>query len=142
MGGLVPCAAVDRIAAGEIPALAIDCAGTEENLRKYRDVLAHVILHDAAMRRYNYLCIPENAAHPNAGILFALYSSSPEGQKAILQNLVGGDLDTYPETQSHARVTALESQGVKFQDVTVDWWRSQKNIAADLKKLTDMIARN
>jgi len=141
VGGLVPCAATDRIAAGEVPALAIDCAGSEQNLPRYRGALAHVIIHDAAARRYNYLCIPENAAHPNAAILFALYASSPEGQKAIPLDLFGIDLDDYPETQTHERVTALEKQGVKFQDVTVDWWGSQKNIEADLKKLIGQIAR-
>jgi ABC-type Fe3+ transport system substrate-binding protein len=141
VGGLVPCAASDRIASGEVPALAIDCAGSEQNLPKYRDVLGHVVIHDAAMRRYNYLCIPENAAHPNAGILFALYSSSPAGQKDLAFDLIGIDLDDYPETQSHARVTALEAQGVKFQDVTIEWWRSQKNIDSDLKKLTAQIVR-
>ncbi len=141
VGGLVPCAATDRIAAGEVPALAIDCAGSEQNLPRYRGALGHVIIHDAAARRYNYLCIPENAAHPNAGILFALYASSPEGQKAIPLELFGIDLDDYPETQTHARVTALEKEGVKFQDVTIDWWGSQKNIEADLKKLIAQIAR-
>ena len=141
VGGLIPCAAIDRIASGEVPALAIDCAGSEQNLPKYHNVLAHVILHDAAMRRYNYLCIPKNAAHPNAGILFALYASTPEGQKLILRDLYGADLDTYPETETHERVTALEKQGVKFQDVTIAWWDSQKNIAGDLKKLITMIRR-
>lgn len=141
VGGLAPCAAVDRIAAGEIPALAIDCAGGEHHLAKYRDVLDHVIIHDAAMRRYNYLCIPANAAHPNAGILFALFSSSPEGQKTILLDLFGLDLDSYPETQTHEGVTKLEAQGVKFEDVTIAWWGSHSNISSDLKKLTDMIAR-
>jgi hypothetical protein len=141
IGGLAPCAATDRIAAGEVPALAIDCAGSEQNLPRYRGALGHTIIHDAAARRYNYLCIPENAAHPNAGILFALYASSPEGQKAIPLDLFGIDLDDYPETQTHERVVALEKQGVKFQDVTVDWWGSQKNIEADLKKLIAQIAR-
>ena len=141
IGGLAPCAATDRIAAGEIPALAIDCAGAEQNLPRYRDVLAHVIIHDAAARRYNYLCIPENAAHPNAAILFALYSSSPEGQRLIPYDLFGVDLDDYAETQTHARITALESQGVKFEDVTIAWWGSHKGIDDNLKKLIATIQR-
>jgi ABC-type Fe3+ transport system substrate-binding protein len=142
IGGLVPCAATDRIAAGEVPALAIDCAGAEQNLPKYRDVLAHVIVHDAAARRYNYLCIPMNAAHPDAAILFALYLSSPEGQKAVPLDLFGVDLDSYPETSTHARVVAAEKQGVKFTDVTVAWWGSHKNIDGDLKKLIAQIERH
>jgi ABC-type Fe3+ transport system substrate-binding protein len=141
VGGLVPCAATDRIAAGEVPALAIDCAGAEQNLPQYRDVLDHRVIHDAAARRYNYIGVPENAAHPNAAILFALFISSPEGQKTVLLDLFGIDLDSYPETQTHARVTALEKKGVKFQDVTLAWWGSQTNIGADLKKLTNQITR-
>ena len=141
VGGLIPCAASDRIASGEVPALAIDCAGSEQNLPKFRGALAHVIIRDAAARRYNYLCIPENAAHPNAGILFALYSSSPEGQKAIPLDLFGIDLDDYPETQTHARVAAAEKAGAKFQDVTIAWWGSQKNVESDLKKLIAEITR-
>ncbi len=142
IGGLVPCAATDRIASGEIPALALDCDGGEQNTAKYNGVLDHVIIHDAAMRRYQYVCIPQNAAHPNAAILFALYASSPEGQKKIEYDLVGSDLDAYPETQTHARIAALEQQGVKFHDVTVAWWGAQKNIDSDLKKLTTAIRRD
>ncbi len=142
IGGLAPCAATDRIAAGEVPALAIDCAGAEQNLPKYRDVLAHVIVRDAAARRYNYICVPANAAHPNAAILMALYVSSPEGQKAIPYDLFGVDLDDYPETQTHARVAALESQGVKFEDVTVAWWGSHPDIDDNLKKLIAQIQRH
>ena len=35
----------------------------------------------------------------------------------------------------------VEKDGVKFQDVTLAWWGSQSNIAADLKKLIDQITR-
>jgi hypothetical protein len=94
------------------------------------------------MRRYQYVCIPQNAAHPNAAILFGLYASSPEGQKKIELGLVGADLDDYPETQTHAQIAVLEQRGVKFIDVTVAWWGGQKNIAGDLEKLTTSIRRN
>ncbi len=141
VGGLMPCAATDRIASGEVPGLAIDCSGSEENTAKYKNVLGHVIIHDAAMRRYNYLCIPKNAEHPNAAILFGLYASSPEGQRDMAFGLFGADLDTYPEAQTHARVAALQKVGVKFTDVTIDWWTSQKNVGANLKKLTAIIRK-
>jgi ABC-type Fe3+ transport system substrate-binding protein len=140
IGGLAPCAATDRIASGEVPAIAIDCTGSEQNLAKYRGVLGHVILHDAAMRRYDYLCIPANAAHPNAGILFALYASSVAGQDKIGWDLDGDDLDSYPEAKTRATVKGLQKEGVKFQDVTIAWWGAQHNIATDLKKLIGEIA--
>jgi ABC-type Fe3+ transport system substrate-binding protein len=139
IGGLLRCGEPDRIASGEVPASAIDCTGSEENLARFRNVLGLTILHDAAMRRYDYLSIPENAAHPNAGILFALYASSPEGQKRILLDLFGNGLDSYPGTPTRGQVAALEKQGVKFRDVTVKWWGAQKDIETNLKKLIKIV---
>jgi ABC-type Fe3+ transport system substrate-binding protein len=139
IGGLLRCGEPDRIASGEVPALAIDCTGSEENLPRFRSVLGLAILHDAAMRRYDYVCIPTNAPHPNAGILFALYASSPEGQQQILLDLFGNGLDSYPSSPTHATVAALEKQGVNFRDVTIGWWGAQKDIEDNLKKLIKII---
>jgi ABC-type Fe3+ transport system substrate-binding protein len=141
IGGLVRCGAIEQIAAGQIPALAIDCGGSEQNLPKYKDVLAHNILDDAAMRRFNYICIPTNAAHPNAGILFALFISSPEGQRKVEYSIYGTDLDTYPDAISHETTADLEKQGVKFHDVTTAWWNSHAEIDNDLKKLIKIITQ-
>jgi ABC-type Fe3+ transport system substrate-binding protein len=139
IGGLLRCGEPDRIASGEVPALAIDCTGSDENLPKFHNVLGLSIMHDAAMRRYDYVSIPENAAHPDAGILFALYASSPEGQKRILLDLFGNGLDSYPGTPTHQQVAELEKQGVKFHDVTVKWWGAQKDIEGNLKKLIKIV---
>ncbi|HEY3917267.1 MAG TPA: extracellular solute-binding protein [Stellaceae bacterium] len=141
VGGLVRCGATEEVASGEIPALAMDCGGNEQNLPKYKDVLAHNIIRDAAMRRFNYICIPTNAAHPNAGILFALYISSPDGQHKVQYALYGTDLDTYPDGVSHPVTAALEQQGVKFQDVTTAWWSSHEAIDKDLQKLIKIITQ-
>ena len=141
VGGLVRCGATEDVASGQIPALALDCGGNEQNLPKYRDILAHNIIRDAAMRRFNYICIPTNAAHPNAGILFALYVSSPEGQHKIQYSLYGTDLDTYPDSVSYPITRALEQQGVKFQDVTTAWWNSHAEIDKDLQKLIKIITQ-
>jgi ABC-type Fe3+ transport system substrate-binding protein len=139
IGGLIRCGDLDRIASGEVPALAIDCSGGGENLRRFRNVLGHVILHDAAMRRYDYICIPTNAAHPDAAILLALYASSPEGQRRILLDFFGNGLDSYSGSRTHETVVALEKRGVKFRDVTIKWWGAQKNIESNLKKLIKII---
>jgi ABC-type Fe3+ transport system substrate-binding protein len=141
VGGLVRCGATEQVASGQIPALAMDCGGNEQNLPKYKDVLAHNIIRDAAMRRFNYICIPTNAAHPNAGILFALFISSPEGQHDIEYSLYGTDLDTYPDGYSHPVTAALEKDGVKFQDVTTSWWNSHEEIDNDLKKLIKIVTQ-
>lgn len=139
IGGLLRCGEPDRLASGEVPALAIDCTGSDENLPRFRNVLGLTILHDAAMRRYDYLTVPENAAHPNAAILYTLYASSPEGQRRILLDLFGNGLDSYPGTPTHEQVAALEKQGVKFHDVTIKWWGAQKDIESNLKKLIKIV---
>src|SRR5215469_84737 len=108
VGGLVDCGATGRIASGEFPALALSCSGSVTHLDTYRDILAEVVLRDAAMRRFDYLCIPTHSAHPNAGVLFALFVSSPAGQTKILQNLFGETLDSYPDSPTHADIAALE----------------------------------
>ena len=141
IGGLVACAGVDRIASGEIPALALSCSGSEAHLPKYGGVLAESVLLDIASRRFDYLCVPTNAAHPNAAILFALYASSPEGQMKILHDGFGTELDTYPETPSHQQIVALEKEGAKFIDVTTDWYGSHPGIEADLGKLIKIVTK-
>ena len=59
LAGLVGCEATDRIATGEIPALAIDCGGGGPNQIQYRGrgVLANHVISDMAEDRYGYLSI-------------------------------------------------------------------------------------
>lgn len=142
LGGLVACAGTDRIASGEIPALALSCSGSEVNTAHYRGVLDQAILRDAGERRYDYLGVPVNAAHPNAAILFALYASSPEGQTKILHDLFGSELDTYPDTQTHKEILALEKEGMSFTGVTTDWWGSHSGINEDLGKLIKIVLKH
>ncbi len=140
IGGLADCGAAGRVASGELPALALSCAGVPAHTATYRDVLGEVVLRDAAMRRYDYIAIPTNAAHPNAAILFGLYISSPEGQQKIMHDLFGGELDLYADTETHRQIAALEKEGFQFTNVTIDWWGSHETISADFGKLTKIIA--
>jgi len=98
-------------------------------------------VHDAAMRRFDYLCVPTNAAHPNAAILFALYISSPEGQTKVLHDLFGSELDSYADTDTHRQITALEQQGVTFTNVTIAWWRTHEGVDEDLGKLIKIVMK-
>jgi ABC-type Fe3+ transport system substrate-binding protein len=141
IGGLVACAGIDRIASGEIPGLALSCSGSETNIEHYRGVLEQAILHDAGERRYDYVGVPTNAAHPNAAILFALYASSPEGQNKILRDLFGTELDTYPDTDTHKQITALQKEGMTFTGVTTEWWGSHPGINEDLGKLIKIVLK-
>jgi ABC-type Fe3+ transport system substrate-binding protein len=140
IGGLADCGAAGRIASGEVPAIALSCAGVPAHTAIYRDVLGEVVLRDAAMRRFDYIAIPENAAHPNAAILFGLYLSSPDGQQKILHDLFGGELDLYTDTETHQQIATLISEGFHFTDVTMAWWGSHDGISADFGKLTKIIA--
>jgi ABC-type Fe3+ transport system substrate-binding protein len=141
VGGLVACAGVDRIASGEIPGLALSCSGSEAHLAKYGNALGEVVLLDVASRRFDYVGVPTNAAHPNAAILFALYASSPEGQMKILHDNFGTELDTYPETPTHQQIVDYEKAGAKFIDVTTDWYASHPGAEDDLGKLIKIVTK-
>ena len=127
VGWLHGCGGPDRIASGEIPVLVFDCSGADVNEPRFKDVLRLHVIQDTAQRRYGYYGIPKNAAHPNAAILYTLWYASPEGQKRMFE-LVGYDLSDFPGSKRGAEIAALEKKGLKFQDVTLDWWNSQPKI--------------
>ena len=53
----------------------------------------------------------------------------------------GFNLDTYPGSERGKEIQALQSAGVKFTDVTIDWWSKQPNIAAQHGNLIKLIQR-
>lgn len=142
VSGLLACSGTDRIASGEIPALVIDCSGSEPNLPRYRDILDTQVPNDIAMRRYVYEQIPSNAAHPNAGILAALYLVSPAGQHDVAFGMDGIDDDDYPETWAHQRVATLLQQGAQFLVVDIDWWKTNPNVDQDFNDIVKIISKN
>lgn len=141
LAGLVGCEATDRIATGEIPALAIDCGGGGPNRIQYRGrgVLANHVISDMAEDRYGYLSIPVNAAHPNAGILYALYILSPEGQQRMCWDLGGSDLYAFPDLRGRRDAEALTATGVKFIDVSIAWWRAHPGLDAENIELAKLV---
>jgi ABC-type Fe3+ transport system substrate-binding protein len=143
IGGLLGCEGIDRIASGEVPALALDCSGGWANTVKFRDkhVIGSHVIPDMAQKRYNYLAIPAHAAHPNAGILYALYVSSPEGQSKLVWDLFGSDLASYSDSKGRKQLDELEAQGVKFVDVTIQWWQSHPGIDQANQELAKIITR-
>jgi len=134
VGWLHGCGGPDRIASGEIPVLVFDCSGADVNEPRFKNVLGLHVIQDTAQRRYGYYGVPKNAAHPNAAILYTLWYSSPEGQKRMFE-LVGYDMSDHPDSVRGREIAALEKQGLKFQDVTLDWWNSQPKITAIHAKL-------
>ena len=130
VAGLVGCEGVVRIASGEIPALVVDCSGGWDQTLKFRNekVIGSHVVPDMAQKRYGYLAVPSHAAHPNAGILYTLYISSPEGQSKIVWDYFGSDYDGYADSKGRREIDLLEKQGAKFVDVTMEWWRSHPEI--------------
>jgi ABC-type Fe3+ transport system substrate-binding protein len=143
IAGVIGCEAEDRIASGETPALVLDCSGGSQNRHRYRGkgILDTHIVSDAAQRRYAYMTIPAHTTHPNAAILYTLYISSAEGQENVVWDLYGQDLDDYANSHAGAKVKELQAKGVKFTDVTIDWWKTNQGIEKDHLALTKIIRR-
>jgi ABC-type Fe3+ transport system substrate-binding protein len=141
IAGFTTCGSVDRIASGEIPALALDCSGGWPNSLPYRgkNVIAGKVLGDIAERRYSYLTIPRHAAHPNAAILYALYLLSPEGQQKVMADYTGLDLGLYRDSYARQLVESERAQGITFIDVTVDWWQAHPTIDRDIGGLIKLV---
>jgi ABC-type Fe3+ transport system substrate-binding protein len=127
VSGLIRCGGAEaRVATGEFPAFALDCIGGDQNMLKFRgtNILDTKIVRDSAQRRYLYMVVPTRANHPNAAILYALYMASPEGQSMLVDH-DGADLDSYPNSVMGKRVKAAQAKGVKFIDVSINWWAKQ-----------------
>ncbi len=92
-----------------------------------------------AQRRYAYMTVPAHAPHPNAAILYTLYISSPEGQDKVVWDYYGWDLDNYPGSHAGKKVQDLTAKGVKFTDVTIDWWKTNQGIEKAHLELTKII---
>ena len=130
VAGLAGCEAVDRVASGEIPALVVECGNGVPNTLRFRDekILAAHVIPDMAQKRYNYLAVPAHAAHPDAGVLYALYVMTAEGQEKLSWDHMGSDYHLFPESRTREDIDALERDGAKFVDVTYEWWRSHPQI--------------
>jgi ABC-type Fe3+ transport system substrate-binding protein len=138
IGGFASCGSVDRIASGEIAALVLDCGGGWPNDLHYRgkNIIATRIVGDIAELRYSYVTIPTHAAHPNAAILYSLYLVTPQGQQKVMADYNGFDLGAYPGSYARSVVEGEKAKGVKFIDVTVDWWKTHPDID---RKVIDLI---
>jgi ABC-type Fe3+ transport system substrate-binding protein len=130
ISGFASCGSVDRIASGELAALALDCGGGWPNSIKFRgtNLIATKIVSDIAELRYSYITIPTHAAHPNAAILYTLYLTSPEGQTKVMADYNGLDLGLYTDSYAKQLIDSERANGARFVDVTVDWWKTHPKI--------------
>ena len=130
IAGFASCGSVDRVASSELAALALDCGGGWPNNIKFRgtNLIAIKIVSDIAELRYSYVTIPTHAAHPDAAILYTLYLTSPDGQAKVMADYNGLDLGLYGDSYAKKLVEGERAKGVKFVDVTVDWWKTHPKI--------------
>ncbi|HLI20107.1 MAG TPA: extracellular solute-binding protein [Stellaceae bacterium] len=141
IAGFASCGSVDRIASGEIGALVLDCSGGWQNSLAFRgkNQIASQIVSDIAELRYGYITIPMHAAHPNAAILYTLYLDSGDGQQKVMDDYNGLDLGLDGDSYARKRVESERAKGVRFIDVTVDWWKTHPHIDQELIDLIKLV---
>jgi ABC-type Fe3+ transport system substrate-binding protein len=128
IAGLMRCGDAERIATGEYLALVMDCTGQDALIWQERGApLEQMVPLDAAQERFNYLGVPRNSGSPNAAKLFVLFMMTPEGQK-LAYDTWKTDLHHFPEAHIRKTVDALTAQGVKFKEVTIEWWLKHPEI--------------
>ncbi len=141
ISGLIGCQEVERIASGEFAGFALDCGGRDwDNFARAGAPVGFAVPSDFAGRRYYYMFIPKNAAHPNAGILFTTYLLTSEGQDIQWQTS-NTDLDTFPDSHMHMVIDDYKKQGVTFREFTIDWWKQHPETIAAQSKVVEIMTK-
>lgn len=141
IAGVVGCDAHDRIASGEVLALAMDCSGGSPNTLKFRGkgILGHQMVGDLVSRRYGYILIPTNAAQPNAATLLGVYIATKEGQDRVMWDYMGMDLTDFDDSNTRKVLAPVVAKGKKVVDVTIDWWSENRAIGKAHLEMTRII---
>jgi ABC-type Fe3+ transport system substrate-binding protein len=141
LAGLIRCGDVERIATGEYAALVMDCiSNTTLEWQKRGAPVAYIIPADGAQKRYYYLSIPKHAAHPNAAALFTVYLLSKEGQQVMWDTLYT-DLDALEGSRTADVIAEYEKKGVKFPEVTIDWWAKHSEVDKTKAEMIKVLSR-
>jgi iron(III) transport system substrate-binding protein len=137
--GLIRCGESERVATGEYLALVMDCTGQDAEQWKEKGApLEQMMPLDAAQERYYYFAIPKNAQHPAAAKLYTLFLLSEEGQK-LAYDTWKIDLHLLPGAQTGKIVSDYEKKGVKFKEVTIEWYRQHPEIDATKSELIKIV---
>ena len=137
--GLIECGAGDRIASGEVPVFVIDCSGNDIYTPRYNGAIKGKVLQDFAQLRHGYMGVPKNAAHPNAAMLYTLWWATAEAN-AYNWETRGLDMADYPESRRRrAVIEPLLKQGVKFTEVTIEWWEAQKGLNEAFRRVVKVL---
>jgi ABC-type Fe3+ transport system substrate-binding protein len=141
--GLMRCNEGERLATGEFIAFAITCSGTDfiDTVRKGAPIV-QVPPSDFPVLGYFYLGVPKNAAHPNAGKLYALFCMTEQGQ-ALVHQTWDTDLDLFPETSTHKIVADLEAaRGAKFHRIDIAWYETHPEAYEAWKEIEKIFTAN
>ncbi len=139
IAGVMRCGEAERVATGEYLALVMDCTGQDALIWQERGApLAQLMPLDAAEQRYYYFAVPKNAQHPNAAKLFTVFLLTEEGQK-LAYDTWKIDLHFMPGSRMGATVASYQKLGVKFKEVTVDWWSAHPEIDATRSELIKIL---
>jgi ABC-type Fe3+ transport system substrate-binding protein len=139
IAGVIRCGEAERVATGEYLALVMDCTGQDALIWQERGApLAQMMPLDAAQQRYYYFAVPKNAQHPNAAKLYTAFTLTEEGQKLAYETWKT-DLHFMPGSRMGAMVADFQKRGVKFKEVTVDWWLQHPEIDATRSELIKIL---
>ena len=139
--GLMRCNEGERLATGEFLAFAITCSGTDfiDTIKKGAPIV-QIPPADFPALGYFYLGVPKNAPHPNAGLLYALFCMTVEGQ-ALVHQTWATDLHLFPETGTHKIVADLEKErGTKFHVIDVAWYAAHPEAYAAWQQIQKILA--
>jgi iron(III) transport system substrate-binding protein len=139
IAGVMRCGEAERVATGEYLALVMDCTGQDALIWQERGApLAQLMPLDGAEQRYYYFAVPKNAQHPDAAKLFTAFLLTEEGQK-LAYDTWKIDLHFLPGSKMGAMVADYQKRGVKFKEVTVDWWSAHPEIEATRSELIKIL---
>ena len=139
IAGLIRCGEAERVATGEYLALVMDCTGQDALQWQEKGApVGQMMPLDAAQQRYYYFAVPKHAQHPNAAKLYAIFTMTPEGQK-LAYDTWKTDLHFLPGSRTGKAVDDYKKVGVKFKEVTVDWYRTHPEIDAGKSELIKIL---
>jgi ABC-type Fe3+ transport system substrate-binding protein len=139
IAGVMRCGETERVATGEYLALVMDCTGQDALLWQDKGApVAQLMPLDAAQQRYYYVAVPANAQHPNAAKLFSAFMLTEEGQR-LAYDTWKIDLHFMPGSRMGAMVADFGKRGVKFKEVTVEWWSAHPEIDATRSELIKIL---
>ena len=92
----------------------------------------------SVVRRCNVFAVPKNAQHPNAAKLYTIFTMTAEGQQ-LAYDTWKTDLHFLPGSSMVKTVDDYKKLGVKFKEVTIDWYRTHPEINAGKSELIKIL---